>query len=134
MTTARKRRTRHDGWTRIRRNAFLDALAKTGNVTAAADAVGMSPQTAYRLRARDPAFARAWAISAKERMERFLDLAQGQILRGTVTTEFRGTRLVGCRVSPAHPLLATMLKRPARPSRKRIAIEFSTSPREKVTP
>ena len=47
------RKIRRDGWTPERQLRFLDALAKTRNVTQAAQAVGMSRESAHRLRARD---------------------------------------------------------------------------------
>lgn len=55
-------RARHDGWTPARQVAFVAALAGTRSVVAAARAVGLSFQTAYRLRARTDAasFAAAW--------------------------------------------------------------------------
>ena len=54
--------TRRDGWTPARQLRFLDVLAHTRSVTAAARAAGMSRTSAYRLRARDPngLFAAAW--------------------------------------------------------------------------
>ena len=48
-------------WTPERKHAFLDRLARSPNVRAAAFAAGMSRQSAYRLRKRDPAFAAKWA-------------------------------------------------------------------------
>jgi molybdenum-dependent DNA-binding transcriptional regulator ModE len=39
-------------WTRPKLLAFMDALAATGSVARAARSVGMSRQSAYRLRAR----------------------------------------------------------------------------------
>jgi len=39
-------------WTRAKALAFLDALAESGDVSAAARQVGMSRQSAYRLRTR----------------------------------------------------------------------------------
>ena len=53
---------RRDGWTPQRQLAFLDILACTGSVTAAARAAGMSRESAYRLRNRASAvsFAAAW--------------------------------------------------------------------------
>ena len=47
-------------WTVTRRNDFLAMLAQTANVRVAVRSVGMSEQGAYKLRKRDPAFARAW--------------------------------------------------------------------------
>jgi len=56
---------RRDGWTPVRRAVFLDTLAQSLNVAAAARAVGMSASSAYRLRDRaDGAeFAEAWDIA-----------------------------------------------------------------------
>jgi hypothetical protein len=54
---------RHDGWTFARRAQFLEALSHNGNVLAACARVGMSREAAYRLRRREPAFARAWAAA-----------------------------------------------------------------------
>jgi hypothetical protein len=55
-------RARNDGWTEVRQCAFLARLYATGSVSAAAEAVGMSRASAYRLRARKGAesFAFAW--------------------------------------------------------------------------
>lgn len=54
---------RHDGWTPERRARFLDCLAGKGNVQLACRAVGLSPEAAYRLKRREPLFARAWAAA-----------------------------------------------------------------------
>jgi hypothetical protein len=57
-----RRRPRLDGWTEEKQRRFIEVLADTGLVSAAAKAVGMSRESAYRLR-RSPhgaAFARAW--------------------------------------------------------------------------
>ncbi|MCW1431862.1 hypothetical protein [Novosphingobium sp. JCM 18896] len=48
-------------WTDEKMIAFMEALAATASVTAAAAKVGMSRQSAYRLRARlDPERAALW--------------------------------------------------------------------------
>jgi hypothetical protein len=50
-------------WTTLKAQVFLGALADLGRVGAAAEAVGMTRQSAYRLRARlgeDRLFARLW--------------------------------------------------------------------------
>jgi hypothetical protein len=51
---------RRDGWTPQRRRRFLELLGAGLNVRRACARVGMSRQTAYALRRRDPAFAMAW--------------------------------------------------------------------------
>jgi hypothetical protein len=57
-----RRRPRLDGWTEEKMRRFIEALADTGQVSLAAKAVGMSRESAYKLK-RAPhgaAFARAW--------------------------------------------------------------------------
>lgn len=53
---------RHDGWTPKRQRSFIEALAATACVEDSARSVGMSPKSAYRLRARPDAvaFRNAW--------------------------------------------------------------------------
>lgn len=62
---AAPRATRHDGWTRARQAAFLRQLSATHSVTEAARSVGMSRQSAYRLRSRlkGQAFDLAWEVA-----------------------------------------------------------------------
>ena len=53
-------------WTTVKARVFLRALEDLGRVSEAAAAVGMSRNSAYRLRARlgeDSLFARAWALA-----------------------------------------------------------------------
>ncbi len=54
---------RHDGWTPERQVRFLDPLAAGGNVRAACARVGLSREAAYRLKRREPLFARAWGAA-----------------------------------------------------------------------
>ena len=60
LTTAG--RCRRDGWTVERQIGFLAALARSGRVTEAAASVGMSRESAHRLRARESGglFAALW--------------------------------------------------------------------------
>src|SRR5687768_2624451 len=60
-------KTRRDDWTAERQLRFLDALARTGSVTQAAQAAGMTRETAYRLRKRREGalFAAAWDRALK---------------------------------------------------------------------
>jgi len=57
-----RRRPRHDGWTEEKQRRFIETLADTGLVSVAAKAVGMTRESAYKLRraAHGAAFARAW--------------------------------------------------------------------------
>ena len=51
------------GWTPAVRTRFLEHLALKGHVRAACAHVGLSAEAAYRLRRRDPLFARGWAAA-----------------------------------------------------------------------
>jgi hypothetical protein len=53
------RAVRKDGWTKERREGFLNVLAVTCNVSACRS-VGMTPEGAYYQRRRDAAFRAAW--------------------------------------------------------------------------
>lgn len=53
-------RKRRDGWTEVRTRIFLRALGETGCVRDACARARISSQSAYRMRLRDAAFARAW--------------------------------------------------------------------------
>lgn len=57
-----RRRPRYDGWTEEKQRRFIEVLADTGLVSVAAKAVGMTRESAYKLRraAHGAAFARAW--------------------------------------------------------------------------
>lgn len=89
-------RARADGWTAERQARFLAELAITRSVSAAARAVRMARETAYRLRSRPGAesFAAAWdqilgregparKVSTEERARRALEgFLKAQIYRG----------------------------------------------------
>ena len=87
---------RHDGWTRDKQVRFLQALAATHNVSAAAREVGLSRQSAYKLRTQlrgqpfdlawDAAFQCAWDALAEAAMDRAINgvevphLHQGEVV------------------------------------------------------
>jgi hypothetical protein len=65
----------HNAWTPRRKAAFLHFLAETGNVRAAAARVGISFQSAYVMRRRDPVFGEGWAaalVLARDHVEQVL--------------------------------------------------------------
>lgn len=59
-TAVSRRRSSRVGWTPALRALFLERLAAWGNVRAAAASCGFSRQSIYKLRRRDPLFAREW--------------------------------------------------------------------------
>lgn len=91
-------RARHDGWTPDRQRRFVDALAVTGVVTAAARAVGMSTRAAYNLRRRageDSALARAWDAALDRGCADALDVGVHHALHGERVPIFYRGRQVG---------------------------------------
>ena len=69
-----RKKTKANGWTKARRAAFLEALATSCNVRRAHAAAEMALGSAYRLRRRDPLFARQWQEALELGYER-LELA-----------------------------------------------------------
>lgn len=67
---------RTTGWTRERRQRFLDVLAASANVALAARAVGVNGASAWALRKRDHAFAELFA----EAMAQGYDALEGALL------------------------------------------------------
>jgi hypothetical protein len=92
-------RFRKDGWTPGRQADFLGSLAETLNVAAAARHVGMTRESAYRLREKDGAasFAAAWdAILIHRRGPRksTASLDYHRTFYGTLKPVMRGGRHV----------------------------------------
>lgn len=98
-------RYRKDGWTPQRQANFLGALAETGSVAAAARAIGLTRESAYRLRDKPGAdsFAAAWdAILAPLDAVRMstLSLLWHRAFYGTLKPVMRGGRHVATLASP----------------------------------
>lgn len=79
-----RRRPRLDGWTEEKQRRFIEVLADTGQVRLAAKAVGMSRESAYRLRrsAHGAAFARAWDAARHHAGSLIEDVAFERALEG----------------------------------------------------
>lgn len=93
FTPVPTRRARADGWTRERQRGFIAALAQCGDVAAAARAVGMSMQSAYRLRKRAGAesFSAAWEAALDQAGEDALDAVMARAINGVLLTRtYRG--------------------------------------------
>jgi len=83
-------RPRLDGWTPERQREFVEALADTGLVRAAAARVGMTEQSAARLRRRADArdFDRACDAALRIGARRLLDTAFERAIEGTIKQHF----------------------------------------------
>lgn len=90
-------RARRDGWTPDRQVRFVAALARTGNVQAAALAVGMGRGSAYALRARADAgeFRIAWDDALELAMHRLASAALDRAIKGVAIPIFYRGRKVG---------------------------------------
>ncbi|MEI6486609.1 MAG: hypothetical protein WCO11_10120 [Sphingomonadales bacterium] len=111
---AQTRRQQHNGWTPQRQQCFLDALADSGSVAAAAAAAGMSRQSAYRLRRHPDAgdFARAWDLALAVAGRQIEELALDRIITGEAVEIVRDGRVVEVRRRPCDArLLVAALKR-----------------------
>lgn len=103
--------TRHDGWNADRQRAFIAALADSGCITLACRAVGVSPQSAYRLR-RHPKgkqFAHAWDTALHCASARLVSIAYERAIEGTRKQYWRDGKLVGETVNPSDALLMFLL-------------------------
>lgn len=103
-------RARTDGWTEERQRAFILGLRLTRSVSETAALLGMSRETAYRLRARRGAesFAAAWdkalalpPLGAEER---------GTVVDGRLVPVVRRHRFVGWRRKYDNRALACLLR------------------------
>jgi len=63
IALAANRAARRDGWTAERIVAFLECLCEQADIGRACTRVGLSRQSAYRLRRRDPLIAAAWEVA-----------------------------------------------------------------------
>lgn len=87
---------RQDGWTPARQRAFLEMLADTGSIEAAAQSVGMTRQSAWRLRRRADAraFDAAWEAALERFMQQLLPIALDRAINGTVRQRWYHGELV----------------------------------------
>ena len=85
-------RARHDGWTPDKQHDFIAALAESGCVKDACAAVGMSRESAYKLRARADAsvFRQAWDIALDYAIRALSDAALSRALHGVSRPVFNG--------------------------------------------
>jgi hypothetical protein len=106
-------RERHDGWSPDRQVTFLEALARTGNVRAAARYAGLSRESAYKLRRRPDAraFARAWDAAIIHARDVFQDELMDKGLNGWREAVWHQGEEVGTRERWSAPLFLAALAR-----------------------
>lgn len=92
------------------RQAFLDSLRVTGNVSAAARLVGKARASLYRIRRNDPDFAAAWQDALEEAVD-WLELeALRCAVEGTEENRFSKGEIVGTITRYSDCLLMFLLK------------------------
>ncbi|QZD87343.1 hypothetical protein [Qipengyuania psychrotolerans] len=87
---------RHDGWSLAKQAAFLRQLSATHSVSAAAKSVGMSRQSAYRLRSKlkGQAFDLAWEVAFHHSYDVLAHAALDRALNGVeVPVFFQGEQV-----------------------------------------
>jgi hypothetical protein len=115
FTPVELRRVRPDGWTPLRQSEFLGLLAETRCVKKAAERVGMSRESAYRLRRKPGAesFVAAWdAILGPPNSPRAkvtLDGLFQRVRQGRYRPVLRGGRYVGTLQKPDESALLAAL-------------------------
>lgn len=105
-------RGRHDGWTPRRQREFIEALADHGIVRYAAERVGMSEQSARRLRRRADAaaFNRAWQAALRLGAETLREIACERAVKGSVKSHYYRGELVGNDIVYDNRLLMFLIK------------------------
>lgn len=103
---------RHDGWTAERQHGFIQALADTGSVKAAARRVNMTPEGAYLLRRHPDAasFRKAWEAALALGVQQLEDIALERALHGQEVPVYSYGKLIGSRIVHNDRLLMFMLR------------------------
>ena len=114
MTQSSSATQRHDGFTPERQAAFLDALAATGSVSAAAQAVGLSRTAIYNLRNREDeagdTFRAAWDARIRQAVAVLAETAFDRAINGVEEPVFHKGEQVGTRIRHNDRLLMFLLK------------------------
>jgi len=99
FTPVPRKSARHDGWTAERQRGFIEALADTGSVRAAAHAVSKTPESAYQLRRHPEAkgFRKAWEAALAVGVRRLEDVAMERALHGVEVPVYHFGELAGMR-------------------------------------
>ncbi|MBJ7441964.1 MAG: hypothetical protein JHD35_23510, partial [Sphingopyxis sp.] len=107
------KKRRKDGWSPDKQRAFVETLADCGSVATAAQRVGMSESSAYRLR-RSPgaaAFDRAWSAAIDAASKKLLDAAFERAIVGSEEPVFdREGNRVGRRLRQSDRLLMFLIR------------------------
>ncbi|HST37211.1 MAG TPA: hypothetical protein VLK25_11350 [Allosphingosinicella sp.] len=104
-------RKRLAGWSADRQRLFLVTLAETGSVHIAAAAARLTARSAYKLRARSPAFAKAWDTADQLAVGRLSAIAFDRAISGRIEQVWQSGELVAEKRVPSDRLLMWLLAR-----------------------
>lgn len=116
-------RGRFDGWTRLRRRAFLRALSETGRVKDACERVGISDTSVYRLRQRSAVFARDFAAALERSLPLIEQVAWERAVEGWEEPVVVRGEVVGTRRRYSESLLRMLLGEAQKARRTEAAAE-----------
>lgn len=124
---ARARRPAHKDWNREKMAAFLRELAASQSVSQAARSVGMSRQSAYRLRNRlvGTPFDLGWEVALEAGMGQLAHAVLDRAVNGVEMPHYYKGELVGTHRHFDERLAIWVLNNPWKVGRMQIAREFS---------
>lgn len=114
---------RFDGWTRLRRRAFLRALSETGQVKEACERVGISDTAVYKLRKRSPGFARDMAAALARSAPMLEQVAWERAVEGWEEPVVVRGEVIGTRRRYSESLLRMLLSQSLAARRVELAAE-----------
>lgn len=86
---------RPTGWSKRKRATFLEVLRTTGNISAAARAIGMARASLYDLRRQDDTFHREWDSALEESLDDLEGELRRRALQGTEKPVYYGGKQCG---------------------------------------
>ena len=102
---------RRDGWTPERKRLFQETLAECGTVAKACRVVGMSAQSAYALRNRDPLFGAVWDTALLLARQHLADDIMERCMGGVIERIYKNGEVVAERHRYDNRLSIAMLNR-----------------------
>ncbi|WP_343520154.1 hypothetical protein [Sphingomonas sp.] len=120
---------RFDGWSRLRRRAFLRALSETGQVKDACERVGISTTSVDRLRKRSPGFARDMAAALDRSLPMLEQIAWERAVEGWEEPVVARDGTVTMRRRYSESLLRMLLREAHGARRIELAAEAKARPR-----
>lgn len=115
-----------------KKERFVLALAKTGNVSEACKTAGIGRKTAYRYREDDPEFASAWNEALDEAADALEGEARRRAVTGTLKPIFHKGAICG-KVREYSDTLLIFLLKGARPERYRERVDVNQQHSGQVT-